>query len=121
MCVCVRYAFVHIYWYVEVCVNVCQWLLSVVLGMRVCVCMCVPMVMCASVPVYGFWSKGHTTVHDRFFKDAQWKEHSGMNPFKVGTKLTKSGIKMTDKQVAFASRLAKALLHVSAFCPQEMK
>lgn len=132
-----RYVFAYIYWCMEVCLNMCQWLLSGVLGVQVRVPMCVPMRVCTNVPAYGFWSEGHTTVPDRFFKDSQWREHSRMNPLKweqggrekkkkiffksSGNKISKNAIKMTDKRFALACGLAEAFLHTSAFCPQETK
>lgn len=53
-----------------------------------------------------FWSEGLTVIHDRFFKDALWKEHSGMCPFKMETKETEMGMQMIDKEFAFVTHVS---------------
>lgn len=37
-----------------------------------------------------------------FFKAALWKEHSGLSPFKRGTKETEMGMQMIDKEFALS-------------------
>lgn len=47
-----------------------------------------------------------SVIHDRFFKDALWKEHSGLSPFKRGTKETEMGMQMIDKEFAFVTHVS---------------